>query len=132
MASSTPLTNAGLCSVENSLANLDGFVDDDFWGRGAVGQFPNGQAEDAAIDARLTPRGPLRGDALDPGVDRFELAPGSLGHLKAPHADGFVRVAMLGRFPAEFEIEIGVGVPKEEDLHGQFAGFAHGLHLGLV
>ena len=64
-----------------TLRQLDRFVDDDLWRRVGVGQFPDGQAEDVAIDARLPARRPLRGELFQPPVGQLAVSPRINGGL---------------------------------------------------
>jgi hypothetical protein len=106
------------------LGELDGFVDDDLGGGEGVGELPDGEADEVSVDGGLASWGPLGGEALDPGVDAVALGPGSSGHFDGLAAGFVVFGGVGGDAVGGFGGLLLLGVPEEEDLHGQFADFS--------
>ena len=127
-ASSTPFTNDGLCSVENSFASSIASSRTTF---GGVAELVSSQIARRII-FRSTP-GWRRGGHCGPRVappthpNRPQAkCPRLLGDMfDAIHPKAFLEIAEVGRLPAEGEVDAPVRVPEKQDLHRQLANFPH-------
>jgi hypothetical protein len=105
------------------LGELDGFVDDDLGGRVGIGQLPDGEAEDVAIDAGLAARGPLRGETLDPYIDGFTFIPCTRCHRQGFLANLRILAAIARRLIGGGGIERIVRIKQEKQLQSEAANF---------
>ena len=112
------------------LPEFDRYIDHNLGRRGQGFQLPHGQADQAAIDARLPPRRPRGGQTLHLLIDQLAHRPRTGGHAQGVGAGGLVVGLVGNHLLGQGGIIFPIGVPGEQHLHRHLANLTAWNHAG--